>query len=124
MDVTTAICLRRRTRVHEHQLHLLQLLHLFVVRGLRDEHLGVGRLGLLRNLRRSEEGVGRSGHGAAMRRPEKSEHEFGAIGEKDHDDLALSHAQLVEAGRHFAGGGVDVGVGKDFSGGGIDQAGA
>jgi len=123
MDVT-AVFLRRRTRVHEHQLHLLQLLHLFVVRGLRDEHLGLGCLGLLCNLRRSEEGVGRSGHGAAIRRPEKREHEFGAVGEKDHDDLALSHAQSVEAGRHFPGGGVDVGVAVDCSGGGIDEAGA
>ncbi|WVZ01151.1 hypothetical protein V8G54_027220 [Vigna mungo] len=123
MDVN-AICLRHRTRVHEHQLHLLQLLHLFIVRGLRDEHLGLRCLGLLRNLHRGEEGVRRSGHGAAMRRPEKRKDEFGAVGEKDHDDLALSHAQSVEAGRHFSGGGIDVGVGVDFSGGGIDQAGA
>ncbi|KOM47926.1 hypothetical protein LR48_Vigan07g163000 [Vigna angularis] len=76
--------------------------------------------GSLKEIRQGEEGVCLSGHSTTMRHPEKRKDELGAVGEKDHDDLTLSHAQSVEANRHFLGGGVDVGVGVDFSSGGID----
>ncbi|WVZ25229.1 hypothetical protein V8G54_003773 [Vigna mungo] len=57
--------------------------------------------GGLKEIRRVEEGVGRSGHGAVMKSPEKCKDGLGVVGEKDHDDLTLSHAQSVEVGHHF-----------------------
>lgn len=90
---------------------------------LGDYEFRLGCFRLFFDLRRSVERVGCGNSYAAVRRAEEGEHEFGRIVEQEHDDIALSDAEVVEAGGDFASDELDIGVGVGVAGGAIDDAG-